>query len=135
MIVADTDVLIDYLRGRGAMAARVELELQSRSFCTTAVTAFELWAGAKTSHQSDAVELLLAAMTILPLEQDSARKASEVRKGLLSRGEDIGMADSLIAGICMTVGGTLLTRNQRHFEHVHGLKLSLQRGGSETGDE
>lgn len=125
MIVADTDVLIDYLRGRGPMAARVELELQSRSFASTAVTAFELWAGAKTSRQASAIELLLGAMTILPLEEGGARKAADVRRTLLSQGEAIGMADSLIAGICISVGGTLITRNRRHFERVAGLKLSV----------
>jgi len=125
MIVADSDVLIDYLRGRNPMAARVELELQSRSFCTTAVTAFELWVGGKTPRQTSAVELLLAAMTILPLEEEGARRASEARKELLARGEDIGMADSLIAGICLNAGATLLTRNRRHFERIAGLKLSL----------
>ena len=74
---------------------------------------------------SSAVELLLGAMTVLPLEVDAARKASEVRKDLLSRGEDIGMADSLIAGICMSAGGMLITRKRRHFERISGLKLSL----------
>jgi tRNA(fMet)-specific endonuclease VapC len=125
MIVADSDVLIDYLRGRNPMAARVELELQSRSFCTTAVTAFELWAGAKTPRQTSAVELLLGAMNIIPLEEDGARRASDVRKELLARGEDIGMVDSLIAGICLNVGGTLLTRNRRLFERIPSLKLSF----------
>jgi predicted nucleic acid-binding protein len=36
----------------------------------------------------------------------------------------IWMADSLIAGIALHVGGTLLTRNQRHFERVEGLDLA-----------
>jgi tRNA(fMet)-specific endonuclease VapC len=107
------------------MAARVELELQSRGFGTTAVTAFELWAGAKTPRQASAVELLLEAMTILPLDADGARKGAEVRKALLLRGEDIGMADCLIAGICLREGGTLITRNHRHFRRVEGLKLSV----------
>jgi hypothetical protein len=81
------------------------------------------------------VELLLAAMHILPLGKDGARKASEVRKALPARGEDIGMADSLIAGICLSAGGMLLTRNHRHFARVEGLKLSLVRGGSEGADD
>jgi tRNA(fMet)-specific endonuclease VapC len=128
MIVADTDVLIDYLRGRTPMASRVELELQTRGFFTTAVTAFELWAGVKTARQSSAVELLLEAMTILPLEVEAARKGAEVRKALLARGEDIGMADSLIAGICLCARGTLLTRNRRHFERIGDLKLTVAQG-------
>ena len=136
MIVADTDVLIDYLRGRNPMAARVELELQTRGFATTAVAAFELCAGAKSARQSAAVGLLLDAMTILPLDDDGARRGAEVRRTLLSGGEEIGMADSLIAGICLRDGGTLITRDLRHVSRVEGLKLSLAgHEGSEPDDE
>lgn len=133
MIVADTDVLIDYLSGRNPMAARVELELQSRGFATTAVSAFELWAGARTLRQASAVQLLLDAMSVLALDAESARRAAEVRKTLLSQGEDIGMADALIAGICLREGATLVTRNRRHFARVEGLKLST--GSTEDPDE
>jgi predicted nucleic acid-binding protein len=50
MIIADTDVLVDYLRGRGE-SERISLELRKRTFCTTVITAFELWAGAHGPHQ------------------------------------------------------------------------------------
>jgi tRNA(fMet)-specific endonuclease VapC len=132
MIVADTDVLIDYLHGSMPMASRVELELQSRTFGTTAVTAFELWAGARTPRQASAVETLLAAMTILPLDAESARRAADVRRQLRAEGQDIGMADSLIAGICLREGGMLITRNRRHFARIPGLELSL--GSDDSGE-
>lgn len=125
MIVADTDVLVDYLRGRNPMAARIEVELQSRGFCTTAVTAFELWTGARSRRQASAVNLLLEAMTILPLDAEAARRGAEARNELCARGEDIGMADCLIAGICLRERGTLLTGNRRHFARIRGLNLSL----------
>ena len=124
MIVADSDVLIDYLRNSGPMAARVEVELQSRSFATTAVTAAELWAGARSPRQLAAVETVLGAMAILPLDVAAARKGGEVRRELLLRGEDIGMADCLIAGICISRDCMLLTRNRRHFERIPGLTLA-----------
>jgi predicted nucleic acid-binding protein len=47
-----------------------------------------------------------------------------VRRELEARGEPIGMGDSLIAGIVLLHGGTLLTGNRRHFEHVAGLRLA-----------
>jgi predicted nucleic acid-binding protein len=34
------------------------------------------------------------------------------------------MADSLIAGIALARGGSLLTRSRRHFERVGGLRLA-----------
>jgi predicted nucleic acid-binding protein len=34
------------------------------------------------------------------------------------------MADSLIAGIVISNGGTLLTRNRRHFERIPDIRLA-----------
>lgn len=124
MIVADTDVLIDYMHGAEPAASRIALELKSRAFTMTAVTAFELWVGAKTPRTVALVESLFAAMTILPLDEEGARRGAEVRRALLAGGNDIGMADCLIAGICLTNGALLLTNNRRHFERVDGLLLA-----------
>lgn len=125
MIVADTDVLIDYLRGRGA-AERVALELRAGALGTTAISAFELWAGAKSRKQAKAVDTLLEALAVVDLDRSSARRAAQVRATLERQGTPIGMADSLIAGICIDAGAILLTRNRRHFERVEGLHVSGQ---------
>lgn len=135
MIIADTDVLIDYLRGRSPMAARVELELQTAGFGTTAISAFELWTGAKSRRQNSAVELLLAAMTVLDLDAEAARQGADARNELLARGADIGMADCLIAGICLRERATLLTGNRQHFARIPGLKLSLGARDQDSPDE
>ncbi len=125
MIIADTDVLIDYLRGRGAFARRVELELQTRSFGTTAITAFELRSGARTASQRRAIDTLLDAMTVLSFGPEEAQVAAGIRLHLEDQGQAIGMADYMIAAVCVTHGGVLLTRNRKHFERVSGLKLSV----------
>jgi tRNA(fMet)-specific endonuclease VapC len=125
MIVADTDVLIDYLRGRGAGARRVELELQTRSFGTTAITAFELRSGARTANQKRAIDTLLDAMTILSFGPEEAQIAADIRLQLEDQGQAIGMADYMIAAVCVANGGVLLTRNRKHFERVAGLKISV----------
>ena len=54
--VADTDVLVDFLRGRGDEAKRIEFELKTGRLCTTSVSAFELWVGAKSSQEKAAVQ-------------------------------------------------------------------------------
>jgi predicted nucleic acid-binding protein len=124
MIIADTDVLVDFLRGGGA-AARVELEMSTGSLRTTVVAAFELWQGARTVRAERDVRTLLEALEIVPLDAQAAELAGEVRRVLLGRGADIGVADSLVAGICLRQDGTLLTRNREHFERVDGLRLSV----------
>jgi len=54
----------------------------------------------------------------------AADAAGEIRRSLERSGKPIGMADCLIAGIVTSNGGTLMTRNRRHFERVPGIRLS-----------
>jgi tRNA(fMet)-specific endonuclease VapC len=88
------------------------------------VTRFELRAAVRNARQERAVAGLLEALLLLPLDAISADRAAAVRLTLAKAGIGIGMADSLIAGIALAQGATLLTRNRRHFERVEGLKLA-----------
>lgn len=128
MIIADTDVLIDLLRGRGGAAKQVALELDTRSFGTTAITAFELRSGARTSDQRKGIDTLLDAMTLLSYGLEEARVAADLRRILESQGQAIGMADYMIAAVCIANDGLLLTRNRKHLERIEGLRLSAFTG-------
>ena len=123
MIVADTDVLIDFLGGHEPAAARIALELGSGGLHTTAITRFELLSGARGERQRKNILELLDAVGTLPLGAAAADRAAAVRRSLEEEGVGIGMADSLIAGIVLDAGGILLTRNRAHFERVEGLSL------------
>jgi len=121
MIVADTDVLIDALRGREPSAARVRAGLRDGTLVTTSVNAFELLSGARSPREADAVDRLLGAMTILPLDATAAGRAASCRRDLEAAGQTIGMGDSLIVGICLSRTTGLLTRNRRHLDRVTDL--------------
>ena len=123
MTVADTDVLIDYLAGKGEADA-VEQLLRRGVLRTTVITRFELLSGAKNPNQLALLIQLLEAVPSLGLDDPAADAASEIRRSLERSGNPIGMADSLIAGIVVANGGTLLTRNRRHFERVPGITLA-----------
>ena len=123
MMVADTDVLIDFLAGRDPACRRVALELERGRLQTTAVTRFELLCGARNAREESIIRQLLAAVPALPLDEQAADRAAAVRRALERAGEAIGMADSLIAGVVLARGGTLLTRNRRHFERIPELQL------------
>jgi tRNA(fMet)-specific endonuclease VapC len=123
-IVADTDVLIDFLAGHEPSASRIALELERGGLKTTVVTRFELLAGATSARQMGNIRGLLDAVPELPLDSRAADRAAEVRRVLEKQGRPIGMGDSLIAGIVLAVGGILLTRNLKPFERVEGLRLS-----------
>jgi tRNA(fMet)-specific endonuclease VapC len=123
MTIADTDVLIDYLAGRGEADA-VEQLLRRGAIMTTVISRFELLSGARTARQLARLVQLLEAIPSLGLDDAAADSASDIRRSLERSGHPIGMADSLIAGIVTINGGTLLTRNRRHFERVPGLRLA-----------
>lgn len=125
LTIADTDVLIDYLRGRNPAADRIAAELQRDSLYTTVVTRFELLAGARTAREHGLVETLLAAVPALPLDAQASDHAAQIRRDLEARGEVIGLADSLIAGIATTFRAAFLTRNRRHFARVRDLELAI----------
>jgi predicted nucleic acid-binding protein len=124
VIVADADVLIDALRGRASARARIAEALAAGTLATTAVTAFELRSGADSDRARAAVGLLLAPLEILPFDQAAAGAAARIRRELEAEGQPIGMADYLIAGICLVRSATLLTRNRAHFARVSGLMVA-----------
>jgi tRNA(fMet)-specific endonuclease VapC len=124
MIIADTDVLIDFLSASEPAAGRVRTELQNGRLATTVITRFELLSGARSARALRAIGQLLEALKTVELDSAAADRAAEVRRLLERKGSMIGMADSLIAGIVLNVSGVLLTRNRRHFERIGGLAIA-----------
>lgn len=124
MILVDSDVLIDALRGREPARSRIAEGLEAGTLVTTAVTAFELRSGARTPKQENDIEALLAPLGILPFDGDASHAAASARRELERRGETIGMADYLIAGVCLSRVVPLLTRNRNPFDRIPGLRLA-----------
>ena len=123
MIVADTDVLIDFLTGSEPGADRVMDYLEQGMLQVSVITRFELLCGVNTPQQERLIHQLLQALPVLALNASVSTLAAAIRRDLISRGEDIGMADCLIAGIVLENNARLLTRNRKHFEKVAGLEL------------
>jgi tRNA(fMet)-specific endonuclease VapC len=124
LTVADSDVLIDFLRGHGKGAPRVAAELEARTLVTTAISAFEIYAGVRSERQRNTANALLDAMAILPFGPVEARLAAEIRRELDAQGRTTGMADIMIGSVCIANGCKLLTRNLKHFERMPNLELA-----------
>jgi tRNA(fMet)-specific endonuclease VapC len=124
LILADTDVLIDYLMDKQPAADLVMEYRRSEALQTTVITCFELLSGVREGRKhGERVRTLIASIPVLPLVREAAIRAAAVRVDLDGRGKSIGMADSLIAGIALTNDLALLTRNRKHFEHIEDLSL------------
>lgn len=128
MIVLDTDVLIDILDGRMPWTAWFEKELPSRRLATTAINRLELLAGAGSEGEASTLMTFLRPLAVLPFDRGAADRAA--REGLKFRneGQTLPMADLAIAGICLELGASLLTRNRRHFQRIKGLRLEEVEG-------
>ncbi len=122
LVVVDTDLVIDYLRGRGEGAAVVRRLLVERRLRLTAVTGFELRLGADFHERWQDIGRLLRSRTI-PLDLGSALAGGAAFGRLRDMGQGIGLADCLIAGTCLRYGVPLATRNIRHFGRIRGLVL------------
>lgn len=123
LTVADTDVLIDALRGRGE-SERVADALRAGRLATTSISLFELLSGAAEPAEENRIRMLVAAMTLLPFDAAAAERAARARILLEREGRTIGSADLQISGICLAHDLPLWTRNRAHFERIPGLVLA-----------
>jgi len=123
VILADSDVLIDFLAGVQPVKNQIAEYIRAERLQTTAVTCFELLNGAGENKRGQAVRQLIDGLNVLPLDRAAARRAAEVRRKLDRKGEAIGMGDSLIASIALAHNLALFTRNRSLFERVENLEL------------
>jgi predicted nucleic acid-binding protein len=120
VIVADTDVFLDFLEGEGAHG-KVAALLRAGRLATTAVTVFEIWRGLESEGAREVARRAFRGVRVYPLTDAAARRAGEVHRAL--RGTPIGERDTLIAGVCLAIQRPLLSANVRHFRRVPGLDV------------
>lgn len=123
MILADTDVLIDFLAGAEPAASWVAGYAEADQLQTSAISCFELLSGARPGKRGERVRRLVSVIPVLPLDRAAGECAAQVRQQLQREGCPIGMGDSLIAGIALANGLPLLTRNRKHFDRLQQLRL------------
>ena len=121
-VVVDSDLLIDFLRGRGTGVDVVTSLIAQRRLRVTVITAFELRVGTDfLSRQADILQLLRGRT--IPLDMAAAIRAGAVAAELSRQGRPIGFADCLQAGLCLRHGLRLATRSRKHFDRIDGLEI------------
>ena len=121
----DTDFLIAVLRGdRSAIPVIEELDREKIRF-TTAINAFELYAGAYYTGGKAVEEAknLLSKFHIIHFDDACAKRAGEIFATLKKKGAPLDVRDVMIAAVASTYDLTLITRNVRHFSRIEGLKV------------
>ena len=67
------------------------------------------------------MDTLLGVVTVLALDLMAATRAAEPGSALRKAGVSIGPMDTLIAGIALAHGATLVTHNTDEFRRVRGI--------------
>ena len=79
----------------------------------TPVTTAELWKGMRPGEE-ERVELVLGAMTCIPLNDEVGRVAGHYLRHF-ARSHDLQLPDALIAATATVHAHTLWTRNRKHY--------------------
>lgn len=125
MYAVDTNIFVDFLRGRLSQGLCIMKGSDPELFKVPAVVEAELLLGALKSREPEAsrraVEQLLLPFEVLPFDSRCARHYADIRAHLERQGTPIGPNDLLIAATARAHGAVLATNNVREFLRVPGL--------------
>lgn len=128
-IFVDTDILVDYLRGREPGKSAFSSWRNKAEIFMTSITAFELLLGANLSKKREQrkgeVESLLNQHEIIAFNWESASMAAEKGAELKIEGIPLEIRDLFNACICLTAKTPILTNNKAHYEKIKGLKIIM----------
>ncbi|MBI2558220.1 type II toxin-antitoxin system VapC family toxin [Candidatus Woesearchaeota archaeon] len=127
MICLGSDFIVDFLRQKQNAVLKLQ-SLKGKTVVSTEVNYFEVLYGVFQKKQVSQKELGLVqeffnSIPNMALDHPSAFNAAEIATNLEKSGLDIGLNDSLIAGICLSNNCALLTKNVNHFSRIKGLKV------------
>ncbi len=122
----DTNILSDLVRHPQGVVARRIATVGEEAICTSIVVAAELRFGASKRNAprlTNQVEVILAALEVLPFDVPADRAYAQLRWSLEHSGQPIGPNDLLIAAHALSAECVLVTANVREFSRVSGLPL------------
>ena len=117
-ILPDTNIFVDYFRGRekavelvGAEASRIVL---------SAIVVAELYAGVKGAREEMILGNFIQLFEVVPVTEEIAVLGGTYRK-TFGKSHGVGLADALIAASAELGNAELKTLNVKHFPMIRGL--------------
>ncbi len=120
MILLDTNVLIEILKGNADTIKRVES--LGDDLALSSISAMELFYGAFDKRELRMIERFVSLFEILHIDEKISRTAMKlIARYAKSHGLDI--PDSLIASTAISHNAILWTYNRKDFRYIEGLRL------------
>lgn len=120
-VYVDSDVLIEVLRGSPDALEWIE-RISDANLVAPGIVVVELLEGCSRKQDLLSVQRLISTIKVEWPTERVFRNAIDLFDGLKLR-YGIGMLDCLIAASVIEESGLLYTFNQRHFQHVLGLRF------------
>lgn len=122
VIVVDTSVLVDHLRGDARATHQLEqASTEGTDVAASVLTAIELLWGMRAPEKRS-VRTLLDALTMLPVTFPIAERAGAFARQFRASHTSIDVVDYAIAATAVEHEAVLWTRNIKHFPMLDGLE-------------
>ncbi|MBC7921775.1 MAG: type II toxin-antitoxin system VapC family toxin [Ferruginibacter sp.] len=123
-LLIDTDVLIDYLRGKAEAVSY--LESRSESLLISVITVAELYAGIRDGAERKKLDEFTRAFGIVAVDREIAVNGGLYRRDYL-KSHNVGLADALIAATAEIHRARLVTLNGKHFPMLSNAIIPYQK--------
>ena len=117
-LVVDTDVLVEYLRGRAEAAAF--LESRDEELIVSALTVAELFAGLRGEDEERTLRRFLAAFRVAAADLRLAEHAGTLRRRW-HPSHGTGLADAFVAATAIDLDANLATFNAKHYPMLEAI--------------
>ena len=123
--LADSDWVIEYLRGRQQGTRLLRPLIEAGSLATSIIVYAEIFDGilgdANRDQRLRSLNDFLAGVPVLGIDRETAEEFARLRSGLRTRGELLADHDTWIAATALRHDVALLARDQ-HFDRIAELK-------------
>ena len=120
-ILVDTDILINFLRGREKAKYYLLSILEESTIYCSVITVVEIYAGMREHEKTKTTELI-DSLNIVDVTRDIAGKAGEYKRQEKKR--ILELADCIIASTALIKNAILATGNEKHYP-MHDIKKTV----------
>lgn len=117
-VLVDTDVLIDFLRGRDEAVSYIQNHVDR--LILSAIVVAELYAGVKGDPEVEVLDQFVESCEVVPVTAEIARAGGFLRRDY-GKSHGVGLADAVIAATAQALDAELGTLNVKHFPMFAGL--------------
>ncbi|MBI1969822.1 type II toxin-antitoxin system VapC family toxin [Candidatus Woesearchaeota archaeon] len=130
MYCLDANVIIDIFRGDAMLKKKfVALQAEQATFTITPIVLSELYRGAFLAHNAlttlTMIEDFLRGFELLLFDKISCIYFGEIHAKLQKEGKTTQTLDLMTASIVIAHRNILITRNEKHFEHIPDLQYEV----------